>query len=116
MHGLPVLRRMPNYNWLEVAMIWMNHKWTLMDGPTYTYDNNPNDVSEVVEHIKNVHRHGLSVISMKLAGAAAFTRHADRQEAMRFAFRHVGVDAVTVSFKNTQEIHETISNLNSVLA
>ncbi len=115
-HGLPALRQMPSSSWLEVAMIRMNHKGTLMDGPTYAYDNNPNDVSEVVEHVRKVHSQGMGVISMKLVGAGAFTRHEDRQAAMRFAFRHAGVDAVTVGFKNTQEIDEAISNLNSALA
>ena len=115
-HGLPALRQMPGNNWLEVAMIRMNHKGTLMDGPTYAYDNNPNDVSEVVEHVKKVHSQGMGVISMKLVGAGAFTRQEDRQAAMRFAFRSAGVDAVTVGFKNTQEIDEAISNLNFALA
>ncbi len=115
-HGLPALRQMPFNNWLEVAMIRMNHKGTLMDGPSYAYDNNPNDVSEVVGHVKKVHSQGMGVVSMKLVGAGAFTRHEDRQAAMRFAFRNAGVDAVTVGFKNTQEIDEAISNLNLALA
>lgn len=115
-HGLPALRQMPGNDWLQVAMIRMNHKGTLMDGPTYAYNNNPNYVSEVVEHVKQVHSQGMGVISMKLVGAGAFTRHDDRQAAMRFAFRNAGVDAVTVGFKNTQEIDEAINNLNLALA
>jgi hypothetical protein len=35
---------------------------------------------------------------------------------MRFAFRHAGVDAVTVGFKNRQEIDEAIENLNLAFA
>jgi hypothetical protein len=35
---------------------------------------------------------------------------------MRYAFRHAGVDAVTVGFKNTAEIDEAIENLNLALA
>ncbi len=115
-HGLPALRQMPGNDWLEIAMIRMNHKGTLMDGPTYAYDNNPNDVSEVVGHVKQVHSQGMGVISMKLVGAGAFTRREDRQAAMRFAFRNAGVDAVTVGFKNTQEIDEAINNLNLAFA
>jgi aryl-alcohol dehydrogenase-like predicted oxidoreductase len=115
-HGLPALRQMPGNDWLEVAMIRMNHKGTLMDGPTYAYDNNPNDVSEVVGHVKQVKSQGMGVISMKLVGAGAFTRREDRQAAMRFAFRNAGVDAVTVGFKNTQEIDEAINNLNLAFA
>jgi len=35
---------------------------------------------------------------------------------MRFAFRHAGLDSVTVGYKNTQEIDEAIENLNMALA
>ncbi|HLH33835.1 MAG TPA: aldo/keto reductase [Alloacidobacterium sp.] len=115
-HGLPALRQMPGNKWLEIAMIRMNHKGTRMDGPTYADNNNPDHVSEVVEHVRQVHKEGMGVISMKLVGDGAFTRHEDRQAAMRFAFQHAGVDCVTVGFKNTQEIDEAISNLNLALA
>lgn len=115
-HGLPALRQMPGNKWLEVAMIRMNHNGTRMDGPSGADNNNPADVGEVVEHVKQVHRQGMGVISMKLIGAGAFTRREDRQAAMRFAFRNAGVDSVTVGFKNTQEIDEAISNLNVALA
>lgn len=115
-HGLPALRQMPGNDWLEVAMIRMNHKGTRMDGPTGSDNNNPADVGEVVEHVKQVHRQGMGVISMKLVGAGDFTRREDRQTAMRFAFRTAGVDSVTVGFKNTGEIDEAISNLNLALA
>jgi aryl-alcohol dehydrogenase-like predicted oxidoreductase len=115
-HGLPALRQMPSNNWLQVAMIRMNHNGTRMDGPTWADGNNPADMSEVVGHVKKVHSQGMGVVSMKLVGAGTFTRHEDRQAAMRFAFRNAGVDAVTVGFKNTQEIDEAISNLNLALA
>ncbi len=115
-HGLPALRQMPGNPWLEVAMIRMNHKGVRMDGPTGADNNNPNDVSEVVAHVKQVHSQGMGVISMKLVGAGSFTQRDDRRAAMRFAFRNAGVDAVTVGFKNTQEIDEAISNLNFALA
>ena len=115
-HGLPALRQMPGNKWLEIAMIRMNHNGTRMDGPTGADNNNPANVSEVVEHVKQVHSQGMGVISMKLAGNGTFTRREDRQAAMRFAFRNAGVDSVTVGFKNTQEIDEAIQNLNLALA
>ena len=115
-HGLPALRQMPANKWLEIAMIRMNHNGTRMDGPTYEDNNNPDHVSEVVEHVKQVHKQGMGVISMKLAGNGTFTRHEDRQAAMRFAFQKAGVDCVTVGFKNTQEIDEAINNINLALA
>ena len=115
-HGLPALRQMPGNEWLEVAMIRMNHNGTRMDGPTWADGNNPSDVSEVVNHVKQVRHQGMGVVSMKLVGAGDFTRHEDRQAAMRFAFKNAKVDAATVGFKNTQEIDEAISNLNLALA
>ncbi len=115
-HGLPALRQMPGNKWLEIAMIRMNHNGTRMDGPTGADNNNPANVGEVVEHVKQVHSQGMGVISMKLAGNGTFTRREDRQAAMRFAFRNAGVESVTVGFKNTQEIDEAIENLNLALA
>jgi aryl-alcohol dehydrogenase-like predicted oxidoreductase len=114
-HGLPALRQMPGNKWLEVALIRMNHNGTNMDGPTWKDAVYPECVAEVVEHVKQVKKDGAGVIGMKLAGAGAFTRHDDRQAAMRFAFKNAGVDCVTVGFKSTQEIDEAIDNLNVAL-
>jgi len=116
-HGLPALRRVSDNQWLQIAMIRMNHKGTQMDGPSWTdSSHNPDHVPEIVEHVRQVRSQGMGVISMKLVGEGAFTRHEDRQAAMRFAFQNAGVDCVTVGFKNTQEIDEAISNLNLALA
>jgi 1-deoxyxylulose-5-phosphate synthase len=115
-HGLPALRQMPGNTWLEVAMIRMNHKGTRMDGASYQDDNNPEHVDEVVSHVRQVHKDGMGVISMKLVGNGVFTQHVDRQAAMRFAFQHAGVDCVTVGFKSRAEVDEAIDNLNVALA
>jgi aryl-alcohol dehydrogenase-like predicted oxidoreductase len=114
-HGLPALRKFPGNEWLQVAMIRVNHKGVRMDGEDYN-TNDPGNVSEVVTHVKQVHKQGMGVISMKLVGEGAFTAREDRQAAMKFAFRHAGVDAVTVGYKNTAEIDEAIENLNLALA
>ena len=115
-HGLPALRQMPGNPWLQVAMIRMNHKGTRMDGPTYYDGNNPANVPEVVQHVKEVRKQGMGVISMKLVGDSVFTQHQDRVAAMRFAMQNAGVDSVTVGFKNKQEIDEAIDNLNLALS
>ena len=115
-HGLPALRQIPGNKWLEVAMIRMNHKGTRMDGPTGDDNNNPDHRDEVVAHVKQVKSEGMGVISMKLVGDAAFTRHEDRRDAMRFAFKNAGIDCATVGFKSTQEIDEAIDNMNLALA
>jgi len=116
-HGLPALRQMPGNPWLQVAMIRMNHKGTRMDGPNGLDDSNhPQNVAEVVDHVHQVKKDGMGVISMKLCGNGLFTQHNDRVEAMRFAFQKANVDAVTVGFKNRQEIDEAIDNLNLALS
>jgi aryl-alcohol dehydrogenase-like predicted oxidoreductase len=114
-HGLPALRRFPGNTWLEIAMIRVNHRGTVMDAEDYS-TNRPGNVSEVVAHVKQVRIEGMGVISMKLVGEGAFTTRDDRQAAMRFAFNHAGVDCVTLGYKNTGEIDEAIENLNLALA
>jgi len=114
-HGLPALRRFPGNKWLQVAMIRMNHKGTIMDAEDYS-TSGPGNVDEVVAHVKQVRTEGMGVISMKLVGEGRFANREDRQAAMRFAFQNAGVDSVTVGFKNTAEVDEAIENLNLALA
>jgi aryl-alcohol dehydrogenase-like predicted oxidoreductase len=114
-HGLPALRQVPENKWLELAMIRMNHKGVRMDAEDYNTSGLGN-VSEVVTHVKQARKAGMGVISMKLVGEGQFTQRADRQAAMKFAFRNAGVTAVTVGYKNTGEIDEAIENLNLALA
>ena len=113
-HGLPALRQVPSNQWLQIAMIRMNHKGTKMDAEDYD-TSGPGNVPEVVSHVERTRQAGMGVISMKLCGEGTFDRE-DRQAAMRFAFRKAGVDCVTVGYKNTAEIDEAIDNLNQALA
>jgi len=115
-HGLPALRLMPGNQWLQVAMVRMNHNGTQMDGPAGAGSVNPASVGEVVDHVKQLKKENMGVIGMKLIGAGAFTQHSDRVAAMRFAIQNAGVDCVTVGCKSTQEIDEAIANLNLALA
>jgi predicted aldo/keto reductase-like oxidoreductase len=113
-HGLPALAQVPTFNWLQVAMIRVNHNGTRMDTPVADGPGRGN-VPEVVERIHQARAAGMGVISMKLAGEGAFN-HDDRQKAMRFAFQNAKVDCVTVGYKNTEEIDEAIDNINQALA
>lgn len=113
-HGLPALRQVPSNPWLQVAMIRMNHNGTKMDAEDYD-TNGLGNVPEVVSHVQQTRKAGMGIISMKLCGEGTFNR-ADRQAAMRFAFRSAGVDTVTVGYKSTAEIDEAIDNLNVALA
>ncbi|HKO20840.1 MAG TPA: aldo/keto reductase [Acidobacteriaceae bacterium] len=113
-HGLPALRQVPQNDWLQVAMIRMNHKGTKMDSDGNFWEATGN-VNEVVQHVQATKKAGMGVISMKLIGEGVFNRD-DRQKAMRFAFRNAGVDAVTVGYKSPAEIDEAIENINAALA
>jgi 1-deoxyxylulose-5-phosphate synthase len=113
-HGLPALRRVPGHNWLDVAMIRVNHTGKSMDAEDYATQGLGN-VPEVVTHVQQVRKQGMGVIAMKLAGEGTFDREG-RRKAMRFAFRDAGVDCVTVGYKNPAEIDEAIDNLNLALA
>ena len=112
-HGLPALRRVPGNNWLQVAMIRVNHTGKSMDAEDYATQGLGN-VPEVVTHVGAVHKAGMGVIAMKLVGEGTFDRE-DRRKAMRFAFRNAGVDCVTVGYKATAEIDEALENVNLAL-
>jgi predicted aldo/keto reductase-like oxidoreductase len=109
-HGLPALRQVPGDEWLDIGMIRCNQTGVDMDAENYSMQAIGN-VPEVVSYIKKTKEAGKGVISMKLIGEGRFD-HAQRQTAMRFAFRHAGVDCVTVGYKSKAEIDEAIDNLN----
>jgi len=114
-HGLPALRTFPGNQWLEIAMIRMNHNGTKMDTPEMRDVDAPGNVDEVVAHTKQVHAQGMGVISMKLCGEGRFTRAEDRDASMKFAMNLGCVDSVTIGFKNTAEIDEAIERMSRVM-
>jgi predicted aldo/keto reductase-like oxidoreductase len=113
-HGLPALRQVPDFHWLQVAMIRVNHNGTRMDTEVADGPGRGN-LPEVVSRIHQARAAGIGVISMKLTGEGTFNRE-DRQKAMKFAFRDAGVDSVTVGYKNNAEIDEAIENINMAFA
>jgi len=115
-HGLPALRAFPGTEWLDVAMIRMNHKGVRMDTPETHDTDGIGNVSEVVAHTKKVHAQGAGVISMKLVGEGQFTKPEDRDAALKFAMNLGAVDAVTIGYKNTAEVDEAIERMNRALA
>jgi predicted aldo/keto reductase-like oxidoreductase len=114
-HGLPALRTFPGNQWLQIAMIRMNHNGTSMDTLEMRDVAQPGNVDEVVAHTKKVHAEGMGVVSMKLVGEGRFTRAEDRDAAMRFAMNLGCVDAVTIGFADTAQIDETIERMDRVL-
>ena len=114
-HGLPALRTFPGNQWLDIAMIRMNHNGTKMDTEALRDVEEQGNVDEVVTHTRQVHSQGMGVISMKLCGEGRFTRAEDRDRAMKFAMNLGCVDAVTIGFKNTAEIDEAIERMDRVM-
>ena len=113
-HGLPALRAFPGNQWLDIAMIRMNHKGHKMDSED-SRDQVPGNVDEVVAHTRKVHAQGAGVISMKLAGEGTFTNPDDREGALQFAMNLGCVDAVAIGFKSTAEVDEAIARMNRAL-
>jgi len=116
-HGLPALRRFPGNQWLDIAMIRMNHNGTRMDVDNAIEPRGEvkGVVDEVVAHTRKVHDQGMGVISMKLVGEGRFTGPEDREAALKFTMNLGCVDAVTIGFKNTAEIDEAIERMNRVM-
>ncbi len=114
-HGLPGLRVFPGNQWLQIAMIRMNHNGVKMDTESTRDVDEPGKVDEVVTHTRKVHAQGMGVISMKLAGEGAFVTREDRQKALKFAMGLGVVDSVTIGFKSAAEIDEAIENMDLAL-
>jgi hypothetical protein len=114
-HGLQALEAFPGNQWLDVAMIRMNHAGVKMDTPDTRDTNDIGDVKQVVDRTTKVHARGVGVISMKLVGEGRFTNPEDREAALKFAMGLGAVDSVTLGYKNTAEIDEAIERMNRVL-
>ena len=115
-HGLPALRTFPGNRWLDIAMIRMNHAGVHMDTELLRDTNDIGNVDEVVAHTKAVHQQGMGVLSMKLVGEGSFTRFEDRDKSMKFAMGLGCIDCVTIGFKDTAQIDETIDRMARVMA
>jgi predicted aldo/keto reductase-like oxidoreductase len=113
-HGLPALRRVYSHDWMQVALVRTNHTGQVMDAENWDARVSDN-LDDVVHNIQLAKKAGIGLIGMKLCAEGAF-EHEDRQKSIRFAFRTVGVNCVTIGFKSPAEIDEAIANINLALA
>jgi hypothetical protein len=113
-HGLSALREMPSVDWLDVALLRVNHNGTHMDGDTGEFGE-PGKHDEAVASIKKIHAIGTGVIGMKLIGNGDFTSPEQRDASIKFVMNLDCVDAVTIGFKAPSEIDEAISRINQHL-
>ena len=114
-HGLLPLRAFPGNEWLDVALIRINHNGTRMDTAQMRETNEPGNVEEVVAHAKKIHAQGTGVLGMKLVGEGRFKNREDRATALKFVMGLGAVDAVTIGFKSTDEVDEAIANIGAAL-
>jgi len=113
-HGLPPLRAFPGTNWLDVALLRINHDGTKMDNLRGD-SKEKGEVSEVVSHIEKIHKQGTGVIGMKVMGEGRFTTAQDREASLKFVMNLGTVDSVTIGFKAPAEIDEAIERMETSL-
>ena len=114
-HGLLPLRAFPGNQWLDVALLRLNHTGVRMDTLQQRDTDDLGSVPEVVTHAKKIHAQGTGVLGMKLVGEGSFKTPEEREASMKFVLGLGAVDAMTIGFKNTAEIDETIERMNRVL-
>ncbi len=115
-HGLLPLRAFPeNTNWLDVALLRVNHDGTRMDTLKQADTDDLGDVKEVVGHVRSIHDRGTGVIGMKIMGEGQFRTPEQRHASVKFVMGLGTVDAVTIGYKNAAEIDEAIERINAHL-
>lgn len=115
-HTLPALSAAVSSDFPEVHLVRINPQGAYMDGQRDGWGRRGTDVNPVMAEIKTMHEKGRGVIGMKLFANGTFTDPADREASVRFAMSQPEIDAVVIGFKNTAEIDEAISRINSALA
>ncbi len=114
-HGLLPLRDFPrNTDWLDVALLRINHDGTKMDALN-SRASEKGDVSEVVDHIASIHEQGTGVIGMKIMGEGAFTDPVQRDASIQFVTQLGTVDSMTIGYKSVAEIDEAIERIDTHL-
>jgi 1-deoxyxylulose-5-phosphate synthase len=114
-HGLLPLRTFAGNNWLDVALMRINHDGARMDRLERNDTAEKGNVAEVTNHVANVHKQGTGVIGMKIIGEGQFTDPEQREKSIRYVMGLGTVDAVTIGYKAPAEIDEAIKRINSAL-
>jgi predicted aldo/keto reductase-like oxidoreductase len=119
-HSLPALRESIVSDWTQVHLVRVNPQGIRIDAEEQVQWNGNSspvfDVAPVLTELKNMKAKNRGVIGMKIFGNGEFKTDADREKSMRFAMALPEVHAVTIGFKDTDEIDKGIKLMNSVLA
>ena len=113
-HGLLPIRQYAGNEWLDLVLMRVNHDGTRMDN-LRNEGNVPGVREEVLPIISKVHGEGKGVIGMKIMGEGTFLTPEQRDASVKFVMQFGKVDAVTIGFKNTQEIDEAITRIDTHL-
>jgi hypothetical protein len=115
-HGLQPLQAFPKNNWLDVALLRVNHDGTRMDNMAGSDAATvKGDVPQVVSNIKQIRGDGTGVIGMKIMGEGQFQTPEQRDASIQYVMKLGTVDAVTIGYKSTAEIDEAIERINKHL-
>jgi len=112
-HGLVPLRTCPGAQWLDVALLRINHNGTMMDN--LRGDAETGDVPEVAVHAREIHNQGIGVLSMKAIGEGRFTTPEDRDASIKYIMGLGVVDSTTIGYKSPAEIDEAIERIDTHL-
>jgi aryl-alcohol dehydrogenase-like predicted oxidoreductase len=113
-HGSKGLRAMSSIDWMDTALLRVNHDGTAMDNEEND-DSAKGNVPECVKLIDTIHQKGTGVVGMKLIGNGNFTDPDQREKSIKYVMGLDCVDAVVIGFKSTQEIDEAIDLMNKYL-
>jgi len=113
-HGMPGLKQIAACDWVEVALLRMNHNGAHMDGPTGKWREKVDHAAAVAE-IRKIRAAGKGVLGMKLVGNGDFTDPADREKAIQFVFGNGLAHAVTIGCKSPAEVDEALERITRAL-
>jgi len=114
-HGLQGLSACPGNQWLDVALLRLNHNGARMDTPELQDTDARGDVNLVVAQARKIRGQGTGVLGMKLIGEGQFTQPEDREASIRFVMGLGVVDAVTIGFTSIQHIDEALERIDRAL-
>lgn len=117
-HSLAALEKSATSDWIEVNLVRFNPQMVCADtiSGAWLAPSSVSDLPFVMRQMRTMRENGHGVIGMKLIGNGDFTKPEDRERSIRFAMQPGLVDAVTIGFKNTDEIDEAIARLDRALA
>ena len=103
-HVLPALERVPEEEWVDVALARINPFGSHMDGP----------VEKVVPIIDRIHKAGKGVLGMKILGEGDPKVVEEMDESLKFVTELGAVDAMTIGFLSVAEFDDAVKRINGV--